>query len=278
MKQNVLLTIAYDGGAFHGWQRQPGLRTVQGDLEEALSVLCAQPIVLEGTGRTDAGVHALGQCASFQGDFTIPVDRIPRAMTSQLARLQKSGPDDRTMPGQSQVQGNDVQVLSARVVPEGFHARFSCQGKTYRYRIGKGEADPFRRKYLYFVRDALDLSQMREAASYLVGTHDFACFQAAGGNPRETTVRTIYDITITEKQEEIALDVTGDGFLYNMVRILAGTLIQVGQGAVDPGRMPGIVASCDRTQAGPTAPPQGLYLKQIYFDDTFQKHRGGTTP
>ena len=261
MTKNVLVKIEYDGTFFHGWQRQPGERTVQGELERVFSILCAEPIELAATGRTDRGVHAICQCATFKGDFAIPINRMKEAANSLLA--------DRKNAAGAAI--GDVRVLSVEEVHEDFHARFSCKGKTYRYSIDMGEPCTFMRNYTYYVKDSLNLDAMKAAAKIMVGTHDFKCFEAAGGNPRETTVRTIYDISISKDGNSVIIDVTGDGFLYNMVRIISGTLIDVGRGKIEPNFVSHIIESGDRKKAGHTAPPYGLYLKEIYFTDEFKE-------
>lgn len=264
MEKNILLTIQYDGTAFSGWQRQPGVRTVQGELEAALSKLCRQKISLNGTSRTDAGVHALGQRASFRGDFGIPADRIQRAANNLLA-------------GGMNARGKcaDVRISEVRQMPLGFHARFDARGKKYRYVIlNREEDDIFRRNYCYQVKAPLNAEAMREAAAFIVGTHDFACFQSAGGTPRETTVRTVYSLEVLQRENrEIHLEIAGDGFLYNMVRIIAGTLVEVGCGSRPASEVEQVIAEKDRQRAGHTAPPGGLYLKEVYYDEEFLKER-----
>lgn len=265
MERNILLTIAYDGTAFSGWQRQPHARTVQGELEAVLSKVCAQDIQINGTSRTDAGVHALAQRASFKGEFGIPTDRIKPAVNNLLAGLSK---------GRGECA--DVELVDVEEVPAEFHARFDCKGKMYRYIIRNSEdMDIFRRNYCYQVKKPLDVQSMKEGAEYMEGTHDFACFQSAGGTPRETTVRTIYRLKVIEipERDEIHLEVSGDGFLYNMVRIIAGTLVDVGHGKILPRQIPQIIESKDRSRAGHTAPPQGLYLTEIYYDRTEKGRR-----
>ena len=226
MERNILLTIEYDGTNFCGWQRQPGLRTVQGQLEQALTKVCGKEITLNGTSRTDAGVHALGQRASFRGEFGIPTDRIMLAVNNLLC-------------GGMNVRGKcaDVCIRDVREMPADFHARFDSKGKEIPlYHQKQREMDVFARNYCYQVKSPLDLAAMQEAAALIVGTHDFACFQAAGGNPRETTVRTVFSLDVFRREVgDIAIEITGDGFLYNMVRIIAGTLVEVGQGKKAPG-------------------------------------------
>lgn len=258
MERNILLKIEYDGTNFCGWQRQPGVRTVQGELEQVLTKVCGKEIKLNGTSRTDAGVHALGQQASFKGEFGIPTDRIMLAVNNLLCG---------GMHGRGRC--SDVCLREVREMPADFHARFDAKGKKYRYIIkNSGELDVFARNYCYQVKTPLDVKAMREAARLITGTHDFACFQAAGGNLRETTVRTVFDLEVLKrKDDEIIIEISGDGFLYNMVRIIAGTLVEVGQGKKKPGEISTIIESKERQQAGHTAPPEGLYLVEVYYGE-----------
>lgn len=268
--RNLLLTIEYDGTDFCGWQRQPSQRTVQGEVERVLSILCAQPVSISGTSRTDAGVHAYGQRASFSGDFSIPTERIKDAANNMLS-------------GSGHFRGvGAIRIREVREVPPEFHARFDSVGKTYIYKLRTGgEADPFSRYYCYQLRGEPDLGAMRQAAAHFVGTHDFRSLMAAGGKEMEDTVRTIYGLSVFEEpsadrapsgswslsgSREIHLAVTGNGFLYNMVRILTGTLVEIGLGRRRPEDVPEILDSLDRRNAGHTAPPQGLYLKEIYYE------------
>jgi len=269
--KNILLTIEYDGTNFHGWQRQPHCRTVQGELEKALSSVCRAPITIDGTSRTDAGVHAHGQRASFCGDFGIPVERIPLAVNNFLA----GGMNSKTLP--------DVRIVDACQVEESFHARFDSKGKKYIYKIAAGDdLSIFERNYFYQMNEMLDIELMREGAKYIVGTHDFKCFQASGGEEKSTTVRTIYGLDIYDrsaenasadsadgqagKQQNIEIEIKGDGFLYNMVRIITGTLVEVGLGKRTPESIKDVIVSKDRSMAGHTAPPQGLYLAEVYYN------------
>lgn len=252
-----MLTIEYDGSGFSGWQRQPHARTVQGELEAVLSRVCSCEIALNGTSRTDAGVHALGQRASFKGDFGIPTEKIMLAANNLLAG------------GQNSQRGvGEVRIIDVCEKPADFHARFDSKGKTYRYIIRNAEQpDIFARNYCYQVKKELDIEAMRNAAEHIVGTHDFKCFQAAGGNERLTTVRTVHRLAIFRRGENVIIEVTGDGFLYNMVRIIVGTLVEVGLGKRQADELEVIIESGDRQKAGHTAPAEGLYLAEIYYDE-----------
>ena len=254
--RNNLIIVEYDGSEFHGWQIQPNARTVQGELESALSIVCNEKISINGTSRTDAGVHAYGQAASFTGDFGIPTDRIAIAANNIL---------------------KDVKIVNVEEKPLGFHARFDAKGKTYLYRIEISDTpDIFQRNYRYQLIEQPDTSNIIEAASFIVGTHDFAAFRSAGGNETETTIRTITGINVHQfdafdsrgrQKKELEIRVTGDGFLYNMVRIIVGTLVDVGYGKIPPSEVEKILLIGKRESAGHTAPASGLYLERIYWDE-----------
>ncbi len=247
--KRILLTIAYDGTKFSGWQKQllPEVRTVEGELEKALRILFRCPdLTCIGASRTDRGVHALGQRATIDVETTIPVERISLASQALLPE--------------------DIVVVRAEEVPATFHPRYDCVKKTYEYRIWNGQTkNPKERLYSTFVYSALDLEKMNMAAKNFVGTHDFAAFCAAGSSVT-STVRTIFDCFVKQESRVIKIMVTGDGFLYNMVRILAGTLIAVGQGKIPPEEILQIIESKKRENAGVTAEPQGLTLQEIYYD------------
>ncbi|HUM55659.1 MAG TPA: tRNA pseudouridine(38-40) synthase TruA, partial [Bacillota bacterium] len=201
---------------------------------------------IKGTSRTDAGVHAMGQMASFEGDIKIPTERLAYVLNNHL-------------PG-------SIRIKEAIEKPLGFHARFDAKGKKYIYRIMNcSQRDPFKRNFYYFVEKPLDLPSMQKAAAYIEGKNDFKCFQAAGSTEKETTVRTVKNLSIKKESDEITIEITGDGFLYNMVRIIAGTLVDVGHGKISPLDMPLIIKSKDRRKAGHTAPPQGLYLAEVFY-------------
>lgn len=254
--KNVLIKIEYDGTNFSGWQKQPNARTVQGEIEHVLRFIAGHDVNIHGTSRTDAGVHALCQCATFEWDSAMPVDKLAMVMNRRLGTggIGRCG------------AAGDIRILSAEVVPENFHARYSCIGKTYRYIIDKS-ADIFERNksWQYPYASELDAQAMRIASGYIVGTHDFKCFESSGGTPRETTVRTVRSLNIIDEPNMIIIEITGDGFLYNMVRIIVGTLVEVGLGKKSSDDMADIIKKRDRSLAGFTAPPQGLYLKEIYF-------------
>lgn len=268
-----MLTIAYDGSRFFGWQKQPDRPTVQGHLERILSSLFRREILLNGTSRTDAGVHAYGQRASFKADVSIPTEKLAMVINNALSGYEKGS-----------FAISPVRIVAAEEKPSDFHARFDATGKKYIYRIRNADSiDVFRRNYVYHVDRPLDAARMKQAAAFLKGTHDFKSFEASGGTPRETTVRTIFDLGIGVSRtaeaeqgavgqaadrcfsQELEIYVTGDGFLYNMVRIIAGTLVDVGLGKIPPHVVEDILEAKDRAAAGHTAPPYGLYLAEVYY-------------
>jgi tRNA pseudouridine38-40 synthase len=243
------ITLAYDGTAFVGWQRQASGTSIQGLVEDALRELDGRDVAVIGAGRTDAGVHALGQVAGFSLARAIAPEVVVRALN---ARLPPS-----------------VRVLSASEVPESFHARFHARAKTYRYRIWTGEVlSPFEREYVWRAAGALDVEAMAAAARVVVGLHDFAAFQAAGGAVR-TTEREVFSSRILSKLglggELIEYEITGNGFLRHMVRNIVGTLVDVGRGRHPAAWMSEVLASRDRSQAGPTAPAAGLFLVSVEY-------------
>ena len=270
----MLLTIAYDGSTFHGWQKQPEERTVQGYLEQTMTRLFDRQILLSGTSRTDAGVHAYGQRASFKADLGIPVEKIALVVNNALCAREGSE------SGRGGFAKSPVRILKAEEVPPDFHARFNSKGKKYIYRICAGRTEDgeldlslvFRRNYVYHVDDMLDVDAMNEAAKAFEGEHDFKSFEASGGNPRETTVRRMFEAAVIETAngeagglQNIEFSIKGEGFLYNMVRIMTGTLVEVGQGKRRPEEIKEIIEAADRQKAGHTAPPGGLYLAEVYY-------------
>ncbi|MDI3546799.1 MAG: tRNA pseudouridine38-40 synthase [Halanaerobiales bacterium] len=244
--RNIKITLEYDGTNYSGWQIQKNTeQTIQQILQDALSEINKSPVKVTGASRTDAGVHALGQVANFKLDVPIPLARIPMALNSLLPE--------------------DIVCKEAREVDLDFHARYDARGKKYRYRIlNQAKPSVFIRNYVYHYSYPLDLNLMREAASYLIGTHDFNSFQASGSSIRNT-VRTIEKLEVIDRAPEVWIEVKGDGFLYNMVRIIAGTLIEVASGKILPDRVKDILAARDRTRAGFTAPARGLILLKVYY-------------
>lgn len=243
------LTLAYDGTDFCGWQAQPGQRTVQGELETAWQAITGETVRVTAASRTDSGVHALGQ--------VIGIQSVTRLETEQLL-----GGINAKLPA-------DVLLRKIEAAPDNFHATHDSIGKRYRYRIHNDRLRPlFERGRLWHVPQPLDAGAMHTAGQAIVGTHDFAAFQAVG-SPRESTVRTIHSLAVTrDKGDDAALvtiEVRGDGFLYNMVRIIAGSLVDVGAGRRDESFLAEALASCDRTTAGMTAPAQGLVLVEVEY-------------
>ena len=253
--RNLLLTIQYDGSLYHGWARQPGLRTVCGRMEEVLSEYFRTPVELAGASRTDAGVHANGQRATLIAELGVPTEKVPSVFNTALA-------DDR-------IEGlSDIRVLAACEMPEGFHARFDAKGKRYIYRIRNSETpDVFLKRYRWQITKPLDIDAMRAACPSVEGEHDFACFQSSGSFSG-STVREIYSLDVKRSEEdpsEITLTVEGNAFLYNMVRIITGTLVEIGLGRRSPEDMARIIESKDRANAGIIAPAGGLWLDEVFY-------------
>jgi tRNA pseudouridine38-40 synthase len=244
--RNIRLTVAYDGTDFHGFQIQPQLRTVQGVLQEALRLITKEEALqIHGSGRTDAGVHAWGQVVNFITQSRIPLEKWPVALNVRLP--------------------NDLVIREAFEEPLDFHARFSAKRKVYRYMIDRATyPNVFQARYAYHVPYPLDLARMREAAAHFIGRHDFTSFCAAA-TPVEDKVRELYKIDFEEKDSFLSITFEGEGFLWNMVRILVGTLILVGRGRLSPDDMPLILEARDRTRAGFTAPAHGLTLWEVIY-------------
>lgn len=241
----VRLTVAYDGTNYHGWQIQPTGITIESVLNETLSGLLGEEIQVTGASRTDSGVHSLGNVAVFDTNTRIPAEKISYALNQRLPE--------------------DIVVQKSEEVAGDFHPRYCDSRKTYEYRILNREfRDPTRRKNTYFYYHPLDVEKMQRAADYLIGEHDFKSFCAVNAQVK-TTVRRIYACNVEREDDVITIRITGNGFLYNMVRIIAGTLIQVGSGAVAPDQMGEILKKTDRSAAGPTAPAQGLTMIGIEY-------------
>lgn len=243
--RNIALRLSYDGSAYHGWQTQKTEVTVQETLEAALSKICGHRVKVTGCGRTDAGVHALSYCANFHTDCSIPIDRVPLAVNSRL-------------PG-------DIAVSAACEVEDDFNAIGSCIQKEYIYRILNSRIrNPFLEKRVCFYPSALDIDAMKAAAQGFVGTHDFAAVRSVGTETK-TTVRTVHWCEAERTGEEITVRVCADGFLYNMVRAIVGTLVYASYGKLDPGSIAELLESRDRRLTGPTMPPGGLYMHRVWY-------------
>ena len=242
--RNLKLTIQYDGSKYCGWQKQPNSSGIQGTIEYAIYEITKEKVNITGSGRTDAGVHALGQVANFKTNSSIPANRIPDALNAKLPK--------------------DISIIDCQEVSQDFHSRYSATGKIYRYLIyNKPYRSPLHKDVSYHVRYNLDIGKMRSEAKALLGTHDFRGFMSSGSSVKDT-VRTIRNITIKENEDLIVLEVEGNGFLYNMVRIIVGTLVDIGRGRIDKS-MEEIIASQDRGEAGHTAPAHGLFLKKVHY-------------
>ena len=241
------LTLSYDGSRYNGWQKQGNTKnTIQEKLETLLSRLIGEEVEVNGSGRTDAGVHAMGQVASFR--------------TTQRQDCQALLQDIRCyLP-------EDIGAMELSEASPRFHARLNATGKTYVYRVWTGEApNVFERKFLYTVTEELDVAAMKQAAKHLIGTHDFMSF-CANKRMKKSTVRTITDLQIEQLGHELRFTVSGDGFLYNMVRILVGTLLEVGMGKRDADSVPALLEAKDRSLAGYLVPPHGLRLEEVSYD------------
>lgn len=252
MRRRLALLVAYDGTRYAGFQRQQRRGqlahvTVQHCLEEAVAQVCGEPRAVYPSGRTDAGVHAVGQVVHLDTDSRVPTDRLPYALNRHL-------PDD-------------IVVRASREVDEAFHARKSAVRKTYRYTLDRAPfASPFLRHYAYHWHGLLDVERMQAAAHMLTGRRDFRAFRSTGGNAK-TTVRTVYRLTVAEHEHRLTITAEADGFLYNMVRILAGTLLEVGQGRRDLADVAAALETGDRRLAGRTLPPQGLCLVHVTYPE-----------
>lgn len=245
--KRIMLTVAYDGTYYHGWQFQNNGKTIEGELNKALTRLLQTPVEVIGASRTDAGVHAMCNAAVFDTEMEIPPEKYAYALNQMLPL--------------------EIRIRKSREVPVSFHPRKTETVKTYEYRIDCEEfADPTKIRYAHFTYIPLNEKWMQEAAAYLVGTHDFKSFCSVN-TTATTTVRTIYDVQVVRNGVDIIIRITGNGFLYNMVRIIAGTLMDVGRGKYPPQMVERILEKKDRCAAGPTAPANGLMLKELHFPE-----------
>lgn len=243
--RRVLLTVAYDGTNYHGWQTQNNGVTIESELNRCLSALFGEEISVIGASRTDAGVHAMGNLAVFDTNARMPAEKIAYALNQRLPE--------------------DIRIQRSEEVASDWHPRRCESRKTYEYRVYRGEFPmPTKRLYALFLYHPLDVERMREAGAYLVGEHDFKSF-CRTRSWEESTVRTIYELTVEERGRDLIIRVRGNGFLYNMVRIIAGTLLEVGEGKRKPQDVRDILEARDRAAAGPTAPAHGLTLVKYEF-------------
>lgn len=246
--RNIKLTIEYDGKDFNGWQKQPSKLNIQGEIERAIYNITGEEVELYASGRTDAGVHSLGQVANFKTESKIPIEKIAIAINSQVK--------------------NSIRIVHAEEVDENFHSRYHCKRKTYRYVINNSPyGSSIYRNLEYHMPIKLDVKKMQQAISYFEGEHDFKAFKSSGTSSK-SSVRTIYSGIVKEDGNRVMIELTGNGFLYNMVRIIAGTLVDVGLGKIEPDEIPEIIESRDRTRAGKTLPPYGLFLVSVEYGDS----------
>lgn len=243
--RNIKLTIEYDGKDFNGWQKQPTKLNIQGEIERAIEQITGEKVDLIASGRTDAGVHSLGQIANFKTESKLPIEKFPVALNSKLKK--------------------SIRIQNAEEVEENFHSRYSCKQKTYRYIINNSkEGSAIYRNLEYHMPIKLDIKSMEKAIKYFEGEHDFKGFKASGTS-NKNSVRKIYKAEIKKDGDRILIELTGSGFLYNMVRIIAGTIVEVGLGKIKPEDIPNIIESKDRTKAGKTLPPYALYLVKVEY-------------
>ena len=243
--RNIKIIIEYHGRGFNGWQKQPDKLNIQGEIEKAIEEITGEKVDLIASGRTDAGVHSLGQTANFKIEGNFPIEKIPIALNSKLK--------------------NSIRIKSAEEVEERFHSRYSVKSKRYRYIINNSQyGTAIYRELEFHIPQKLDIEKMKEAVKYFEGEHDFKGFKASGTSSK-SSVRTIYKAEVIEDGDRIKIELTGNGFLYNMVRIISGTLVDVGYGKIKPEEIKEIIESKDRKKAGKTLPPQGLYLVEVTY-------------
>lgn len=242
---NIKLTIEYDGTNFIGWQKQARGNSIQGEIENAINLVTGETINLIGSGRTDSGVHAKEQIANFMTKSSIPADRFKFALNNHLSR--------------------EIAIINSEKVDDSFHSRHDAIGKRYKYLIYSNPIrSPLYRNFAYYVPYQLNFHKMLESIECFLGTHDFTSFMASNSSVK-TTIRTVNNISIDKKGDLITFTIQGNGFLYNMVRIIVGTLVDIGRGQLEAKDISDIIKSKNRQTAGHTAPPQGLYLEKVYY-------------
>jgi tRNA pseudouridine38-40 synthase len=243
--KNIKLILQYDGTAYHGFQIQPDVVTIQSTLEKCILDITGVKTRVNGCSRTDAGVHAIRYCAGFTTESPIPGEKFSVVMNNYLP--------------------NDIRIISSSEEKEDFHPRFSINSKEYVYTINTcSEIDVFSRNYEWQLKTKLDAGLMNEAAKYIIGEKDFCSFMTSGPE-MESTVRNVMSLSVKEEKDKIKIYIRADGFLYNMVRIITGTLVWVGEGRIKPEDVKTIIEKKDRSYSGPTAPPQGLALNEIFY-------------
>lgn len=244
--RNIKLTIEYDGKNFPGWQSQPGKVSIQTEIENAIKQITGEEVQLIASGRTDAGVHALGQVANFHTETNIATKQIPYAINSKLSK--------------------SIVIKNAEEVEDRFHSRYNCKQKTYRYIVNNSEFPSALNRYREFhMPYKLDIEKMKKAIKHFEGEHDFVGFKSSGGSEKKTTVRNLTKCELIMEGDRIIIELTGNGFLYNMVRIISGTIVDIGLGKINADEIDEIIASKDRTRAGKTLPPHGLYLVKVEY-------------
>ena len=243
--RNIKLTIEYDGAKFGGWQKQPTKLNIQGEIEKAIQEITGEEVELTASGRTDAGVHSLGQVANFKTNSNIEIEKFAIAINSKLKK--------------------SIVIKETEEVEEDFHARYKCKGKKYRYIINNSPCgSAIYRGLEYHIPQKLNIEKMKQAIKYFEGKHDFKGFRASGTSSRDS-IREIYKAEVIEENERIIIELTGNGFMYNMVRIIAGTIVDAGLGRIKPENITNIIEAKDRTLAGKTLPAHGLYLVEVYY-------------
>ena len=239
--RNIKLTIEYDGKDFNGWQKQPNKLNIQGEIEKAIQNVTGEQVNLIGSGRTDAGVNAFGQVANFKIDSEFPIEKMATAINSRVKKAEEVSSD--------------------------FHSRYNCHSKTYNYVIDNSEqGSAIYRNLSYHVSKKLNIEKMQKAISYFIGEHDFSSFKSSGTSSK-SSVRTIYNATVVKENDKVTISLTGNGFLYNMVRIISGTLVEVGLNNIEPQEIPKIIEAKNRQMAGKTLPSQGLFLINVEYDE-----------